>query len=285
VYNFTTHPEFSDVRVRQAIAYIIDRNENGTVALGDSGKACKFMAGFSDIAVPDWISDADQKKLQAYEKDEAKATQLLQAAGWKKAGDKWQLPSGKPAAYDLKFPTEFADWNPAATNAADQLNKFGFNITKRGITFTQLSPDVLAGKFDMAIQSWGASSHPHPYFSFVQDLYTFNYVTAANSGGKGMNFPLKQTTSAGPIDLQAVVDKSAQGLNVDEQKKNVTAAALAFNELLPIMPLWERYGNNPALEGVRVAKFPADDDPILKNAPYADNFVIMYMYQGKVAPV
>jgi len=34
-----------------------------------------------------------------------------------------------------------------------------------------------------------------------------------------------------------------------------------------------------------VQKFPADDDPILKNAPYADNFVIMYMYQGKVAPV
>ena len=110
-------------------------------------------------------------------------------------------------------------------------------------------------------------------------------MTAANSGGKGMNFPLKQTTSAGPIDLKAVVDKSAQGLNVDEQKKNITAAAMAFNELLPIIPLWERYGNNPALEGSRVAKFPADDDPILKNAPYADNFVIMGMYQGKVAPV
>ncbi len=46
VFNYTTHPEFSDVRVRQAIAYVIDRNENGTVALGDSGKACKFMVGF-----------------------------------------------------------------------------------------------------------------------------------------------------------------------------------------------------------------------------------------------
>jgi len=285
VFNYTTRPEFSDARVRQAIAYVLDRNENGTVALGDSGKPCKFMAGFSDILVPDWITDADQKKLQAYEKDLDKATQLLQQAGWKKSGDKWQTPAGKPAAYDIKFPTEFADWNPAATNAADQLNKFGFNITKRGITFTQLNPDVLAGKFDIAIQGWGASNHPHPYFAFVQDLYTFNYVIAANQGGKGMNFPLKQTTSAGPIDLQAVVDKSAQGLNVDEQKKNITAAAQAFNELLPIIPLWERYGNNPALEGKRVAKFPADDDPILKNAPYADNFVIMYMYQGKVAPV
>ena len=27
---------------------------------------------------------------------------------------------------------------------------------------------------------------------------------------------------------------------------------MAFNELLPIIPLWERYGNNPALEGTRV---------------------------------
>jgi peptide/nickel transport system substrate-binding protein len=284
VFNYTTHPELSDARVRQAIAYVLDRNENGTVALGESGKPCKFMAGFSDILVPDWITDADQKKLQAYEKDLDKATQLLQAAGWKKSGDKWTTSTGKPAAYDIKFPTEFADWNPAATNAADQLNKFGFNITKRGITFTQLNPDVLAGKFDIAIQGWGASNHPHPYFAFVQDLYTFNYVIAANSGGKGMNFPLKQTTSAGPIDLKAVVDKSAQGLNVDEQKKNITAAAMAFNELLPIIPLWERYGNNPALEGTRVGKFPADDDPILKNAPYADNFVIMGMYSGKVAP-
>ncbi|MFD7157836.1 ABC transporter substrate-binding protein [Kribbella sp. NPDC059898] len=285
VFNYTAHPELSDPRVRQAIAYVLDRAENGTVALGDSGKPCKFMAGFSDILVPDWVSDADQKKLQAYDKDEAKATSLLQAAGWKKTGGKWMLPNGKPAAYDIKFPTEFADWNPAATNAADQLNKFGFNITKRGITFTQLNPDVLTGKFDFAIQSWGASNHPHPYFAYVQDLYTFNYVVAANQGGKGMNFPLKQTTSTGPIDLKAVVDKSAQGLDLDAQKKNVTAAAMAFNELLPIIPLWERYGNNPALEGKRVAKFPADDDPILKNAPYADNFVIMYMYQGKVAPV
>jgi peptide/nickel transport system substrate-binding protein len=285
VFNYTTHPEFADAKVRQAIAYVLDRNENGTVALGESGKPCKFMAGFSDILVPDWISDADQQKLQAYEKDLDKATQLLQSAGWKKSGDKWQTPAGKPAAFDLKFPTEFADWNPAATNAADQLNKFGFNITKRGITFTQLNPDVLAGKFDISLQGWGASNHPHPYFAYVQDLFTFNYVTAANQGGKGMNFPLKQTTSAGPIDLQSVVNKSAQGLNLDEQKKNITAAAAAFNELLPIIPLWERYGNNPALEGTRVAKFPADDDPILKNAPYADNFVIMYMYTGKVTPV
>lgn len=286
VFNFTAHPEFADVRVRQAIAHVIDRAQNGTVALGQSGVAVKYMAGFSDIQVPDWLSSGDVAKLNTYELDTTKATTLLKAAGWKLVGGKWMTSVGKAAAYDLKFPAEFADWNPSATNAADQLNKFGFNITKRGITYTQLSPDVLSGKFDISIQGWGSSSNPHPYYAFVQDLFAYNYIIAANSDGKGMNFPLKQTLADGTkIDLQEVVNKSPQGLKPEDQKANVVAAAMAYNELLPEIPLFERYGNNPALEGVRVAKFPADNDPILKNSPYADNFVIMYMYQGKVAPV
>ena len=28
-------------------------------------------------------------------------------------------------------------------------------------------------------------------------------------------------------------------------------ARQVFNDILPIVPLWERYGNNPVLDGVR----------------------------------
>jgi len=285
VFNYTAHPEFSDKRVRQAIACIIDRAQNGTVSLGKSGIPVKYMAGFSDIEVPDWISAADQKKLDTYDKDHDRAAKLLEAAGWKKKGSTWMLPNGKPASYEIKFPQEYADWNPSGTNAASQLSSFGIKVTPRGETYTQVSPDVLAGKFDLVIQGWGSSSAPHPYYAFVTDLFSYNYIGGANTGGKGMNFPLKQKTSNGEVDLQKVVNNSSQGLDVATQKKNVLTAALAYNELLPEVPLFERYGNNPALEGVRVKKFPADDDPILKNSPYADNFVIMYMYQNKISPV
>ena len=68
------------------------------------------------------------------------------------------------------------------------------------------------------------------------------------------------------------------------QKKNVAQAALAFNELVPMIPLFERYGNNAALEGVRVASYPQDSDPLLLNALYGDNFAVMLLLSGQLQP-
>ena len=90
---------------------------------------------------------------------------------------------------------------------------------------------------------------------------------------------------AGDVDLNELVVNSAQGLDVEAQKADVTVMAQVFNELLPKIPLFERYGNNAALEGVRVAAWPADDDPILKNSPYADGIPTMLIYQGLLEPV
>jgi peptide/nickel transport system substrate-binding protein len=87
------------------------------------------------------------------------------------------------------------------------------------------------------------------------------------------------------VDLNEVVVRSAQGLDIEAQKADVTTAAKVFNELLPKIPLFERYGNNAALEGVRVAAWPADDDPILLNSPYADGIPTMLIYQGLLEPV
>jgi len=138
----------------------------------------------------------------------------------------------------------------------------------------------------MAIQAWGASTQPHPHFSFVQDLFTHNIPIAANKGGKGMAFPLKQTTDAmGDVDLEQLVVNAPLGLDEGAQKANVTQAAMAFNELMPMVPLFERYGNNPALEGVRVTGWPADSDPIIQNAPYGDNFAVMSLITGQLKPV
>lgn len=286
LFNLDKLPEFKDKRARQALAYAIDRAQNGTVALGDSGKAVKYMAGFSDILVPDWISQSDLAKLNTYDHNIDRAAELLTQAGWRKSGDTWQTPDGKSAEYELLFPAEFADWSASAQNVADQLTRFGIKVAPRSVTYSQQPIEVDKGNFELAIRAWGSSTNPHPHFAFVQDLFTHNIPIAANQGGRGMAFELKQKTDVlGEVDLEKMVVDAGLGLDVDAQRQNVTKLALAFNELLPIIPLFERYGNNPVREGVRVQPWPPDTDPIYLNAPYGDNFAIMMIWTGQLKPV
>ncbi len=274
---------FGDKRVRQAIAHAVDRTQNGVVSLAESGVGVQYMAGMSDNLLPDWIDPAVMEQLNQYPFDQDRATALLQEAGWTKNGDRWQTPDGQPASYELKFPAEFADWSAAGQDFAQQMTGFGIEIIPRAVTFTQAEDDANSGDFQMTIRAWGSSSNPHPHYSYVADLFTFN--KRGQDATPGMSFPLvQQTDVAGEVNLDALTVQSAVGLEKEPQVGTLTTLAQAFNELLPIIPLFERYGNNAALEGERVAAWPADDDPILQNSPYADGIPTILLLTGQLQP-
>ncbi|MEA2525155.1 MAG: peptide/nickel transport system substrate-binding protein [Thermomicrobiales bacterium] len=276
---------FGDKRVRQALAHAIKRDQNGAIALGQSGVGIKYMSGMSDLQVADWLSQADIDALNQYEFNLEKATALLTEVGWTKDGDTWKLPDGSDAAWELMFPAEFADSSAAGLDVVEQLGNFGIKLEPRAITYTQHPIDLDQGKFQLAMEPWGSSQNPHPHFAFDRDLVYHN-TQAIRNGGQGMGFPMKQTTDAfGDVDFEQLITESALGLDEEAQKANVAKIAKAFNELLPIIPLYERFGNNAAWEGVRVKAWPADDDPILKNAPYADGIPTMLLYTGRLEPV
>ncbi len=131
-FNFGKHPEFADKRVRQALAYAIDRPQMGQASLGASGVPVKYMAGMSDVLVARWVSPADQAKLNPYPHDLTKAAQLLTQAGWKKQGSQWITPQGSPAAYSLMYASQYANKAAAAQNIQSQLDAFGFKVTLLG---------------------------------------------------------------------------------------------------------------------------------------------------------
>ena len=285
--NLDAVPEFKDKRVRQAFAMVLDRNRIGQSALAESGKGVVHMAGFSDNALDEWLPPGVKDKLKQYPLDARAAEGLLTDAGWKKEGGAWKTPAGKKAAYELSFPAEFADWSAAGKSAAQMLNEFGIQITPRGVNFNQAPLDIDKGNFQLAIQSWGSSGHPHPYFAYLSDLFTHNIPIAKNNGGRGSGFELGAVPGPDgkPVNLEELVTSCGAGLDLEKQKTQIGTIAQIFNEQLPIIPLFERYGNNACLEGVRVKKYPEDSDPILKNPQYADNFMIMSLLNGKLEPV
>jgi peptide/nickel transport system substrate-binding protein len=284
--SFDKQPEFRDVRVRQALNHAIDHARNGTAALGPSGRPTKYYSGFSDFLVDGWVSPDQKSSLNDYAYDQDKAASLLEAAGWKKAGNSWRLPNGKPAAYELLFPSDYADWSGAAKDLGEQLTKFGIPIKLRGVVSTQQPINVYKGDFQLAIQAWGNSAQPYPYFSFVAAFLNYNYPLAKNNGGRGIDYALKRNVAGfGKVNIQKLIEATGSGIDQDALIANTTKLARIFNTELPIIPLFERLGNSPALNGVRVKNFPTNDDPLITNSLYADNVVILAMLSGNLEPV
>ncbi|MER3405941.1 MAG: ABC transporter substrate-binding protein, partial [Chloroflexota bacterium] len=203
--------------VRQAIYYAFNRAEAAQIALAESAKQVRYMAGFSDNLVPLWLSDDVISRLNSYTYDPVRAESVLLNLGFRRGGDGvWQDPDGNRMEYEILFQAEFADWSAAGKNVADQLTKFGVKITPRSITFTQFNNEVFAGRFQLATGSWGAA-HPHPHFSFVQDFLFYNPPQAP---GPGMGLPmLQQTDALGEVDLASLTLQAADGLDVAAQKE------------------------------------------------------------------
>ena len=279
-FNQAVHP-FELKEFRQAIAYAVDRVQNGTIAFGESGVPVKYMTGMSDNFVDMWLTEEAKSKLNTYDYDPAKAEELLTGIGFTKDDAGWHDETGKLIEVEFLFQAEFADWSAAAKNACEQLTAFGIKCTGRSITYTQFDPEVNDGKFQLASLNFG-SGNPHPSFSYDQNFRNRNSAKSGNGdvSKPGMNFDLMQTTDVlGDVDINALIDEAGKGADMDAQKEAISKLALIYNELLPGVPLWERYGNNPAPSRFAAGWLP-DSDPIYKNSPYADSFVVIQILDG-----
>lgn len=278
-FNWETAPELQDKRLRQAIAMSFNREEAGKIFYGTSARAPKYMAGFPDSLVPNWINSGDVSKLNAYAFDVAKADALMKDAGYAKGTDGIYAKGGKALSFELYFPSDFQDWAAAATYASDALNKFGIKITPRGaIRSTQL-PDMNNGKFQIGLNPWGIGN-PHPQASLVRPFREFN----KDASGGGMKYPLTQTYSGGSINFDTVLDDAITGYDTAKQKDPITKIAIAFNELLPIIPIYERLNNNPVNDKVRVSGWKPEGDPIYTQGG-GDNFTIVMLMDGTLHKV
>jgi peptide/nickel transport system substrate-binding protein len=273
-FQWENAPEFQDKRLRQAVAMAFNRDEAGKIFYGSSARAPKYMAGFADSLVPNWVNSADQGKLNAYAFDVAKADALMKDAGYAKGGDGIYAKGGKALAFELYFPSDFQDWAAAATYASDALNKFGIKITPRGaIRSTQL-PDMNNGKFQIGFNPWGIGN-PHPQPSLVRPFREFN----KDATGGGMKYPLTQQWAQGQINFDAILDDAIAGFDTAKQKDPITKIALAFNDLLPVIPIYERLNNNPVNDKARVSGWKPEGDPIY-NQGGGDNFTVVMLMDG-----
>ena len=172
------HPILSDLRVRQAISYGLDRTEIiSRVAMGQG-------IAISGNMLPslEWAFNAD---LAPYTYDPEHAAALLDEAGWVMGDNGIRQKDGRPLSLSLL--TNISNENRVQIGelVAAQLEQLGFDIEFEAMEWGAFVGVLLGQQFDMVVVSWtnlGNTPDDSIFFSSENDLTGrgFNFVSYFN---------------------------------------------------------------------------------------------------------
>jgi peptide/nickel transport system substrate-binding protein len=170
LYLNTAEAPFNNLSVRQAISYALDREQMYKVA--ESGY--EPVASPTALVLPANKSFLDQTYANAaFTQDLAKATSLLDGAGFKKGADGiYTDASGKRLSFKLNVVSGWTDWVTDCQIMATNLKAIGIDVTVNAIDFNSYISALSNGTFDMAI-SW-TNPGPTPFFLYDSLLNSHN---------------------------------------------------------------------------------------------------------------
>ena len=146
------HPLFSDMRVRQAMTYLTNRQQMVKTLLFELGEV---VNGPIYLFRPEY-----DKTLVPYPYDPQKALQLLGEAGWKDTDgdgilDKIIDGQKVPFRFEIKFNSGNEIRKSVALTLQDELKKHGIDANVRQLDWTIYLDDVRNHKFEAVILGWG----------------------------------------------------------------------------------------------------------------------------------
>lgn len=282
MFNHKAKPEVQDVRVRKALAYVLDGDQIGQVARGEGYSRVNHYAGLADIQAEEILTAEELADFETFDQDLDKATELLEDAGWTKEGGRWLLPDGEEASFEVIGVAGWGDFELTASQVEEAWNAFGIKTEARNVPEDNPWGIWGAGDFEVAVRHWGNPEQPDYWGAFQMNFLTENARTE-DSPGQGFELQV-ESPSQGDVDIEELVDTAQRAETEEEQKEALKTLAIVFNELLPRIPIWTYKYLAPAVEGVRVKEFPTDT-PTSQNEQYQDNHVILALIKGELEPV
>lgn len=282
MFNFAAKPELEDVRVRKALAHVLDGEQIGRVARGEGYHRIEYYTGLVDRQAEELMSAEELGGLETYDQDLGRAEDLLEEAGWTKEGGVWHLPDGSEAGFEVIGVAGWNDFELTATQVEEAWTGFGIPTTARNVPEDNPWGIWGAGDFEVAVRQWGNPEQPDHWGAFRMNFLTEN---DPGSDAPGQSFELEVDSPAhGEVDLRELVDTAQRGQSEEERTEALRTMMTVFNELLPRIPIWGYTYLSPAVEGIRVAAFD-HDHPAGQNEQYQDNHVILQLIQGDLRPV
>jgi peptide/nickel transport system substrate-binding protein len=155
-----TNPLLSNVKVREAMSYAINRQQVSTI--GESGY--EPPANQTGIVTPTFSSTLDSSALASWgtEYDPAKAISLLESAGFHMSGGVMTNAAGQKLSFTVLNIGDYSDWVASMQVIEQDLKAVGIQITPDNLSNTDFDADFYYGKYQLAYydqQTFGPSAY------------------------------------------------------------------------------------------------------------------------------
>ena len=155
------HPITGNLKIRQAMAYGIDREQVSKI--GESGyQPAANQSGVVTPTFEKWL-DTDLAKKYDYTPDKGKATQLLASAGYS--------PS-HPLKLSVITISGYTDWDASLAEIKQQLAPLGVELSIDDLAGETFNDRIAKGDFDLAY--WSQPGGAGPYYEFRQVMHSAN---------------------------------------------------------------------------------------------------------------
>ncbi|HEX3929356.1 MAG TPA: ABC transporter substrate-binding protein [Nocardioides sp.] len=152
----TGNPILKDIRVRQAIALGINRQELVTKVLDGNGVV---GAGYLPPGYPQFFWKPSASESLDY--NPARAKQMLDAAGYKMGPNGVRVaPDGKPLEFRLGIHSDDATDAAIAPYVKEWMSAIGIKLDVNSMSFDQLNNNLAKGDWDMLMDGWSTGPDP-----------------------------------------------------------------------------------------------------------------------------
>lgn len=172
IYINLTDPILSQLPVRQAMAYAIDRNR--AAAIADTGQ----MSGQnqSGVILPQqkaWYNAQLAAKYDGYAYNPAKAVAILEKAGYKRSpGGVFHTPSGKPLSFNIEVVGGYSNEVAAVQVITSGLAAVGIQLHEENLSSQTFSSDLADGRFQLSYSGPPGITLDGPYNILRGILYS-----------------------------------------------------------------------------------------------------------------
>jgi peptide/nickel transport system substrate-binding protein len=225
-----TNPLLANVKVREAMAYAIDRGKVSSI--GESSyEPPANQAGIVTPTFTSWL-DTSLASKYPYTFDTVKAKQILTAAGFKLGSDGIMANSkGQKLSFTIINIGGYSDWVASVQVIQQNLKAVGIQITPDNLSNTAFTAALYAGKYQLAFydqQSFG----PGPYYELRNWLLSTNSAPIGQTAASNYERYSSKTTDQLIQSFAATTSTTEQHTIVNDLQKVMLSE-------LPIIPVVE----------------------------------------------